>query len=509
MPEPSIAPLKTEKIVVDAVHGYIQTTQVEYQILQLPAFNRLHYLRQMSLGHLVFPCASTTRFQHSLGTMHVASKMIQQMLGSLEPQWLDDLFPAANRDSGRKEVIQLVRLAALLHDIGHGPFSHASENIMLSAMNEADLTKACRLFATHDKNKIPAHEYSSYQTIMGAEIAEVLTKHGISSEHVASLLVKGGAQRPQICSEAGLEILRAVVSGQLDADRMDYLLRDSYMTGAPYGNVDIDRIIMYLMIRRRKPNDFRLVVDERALPSVEDMLDARFKMYKWVYGHHMVEALNQLIAAAMAALIKDVKNINLADFSWRNLTASHMTDNLIMYALHEGLNKSDKKDVMSTFAGILDRRYLPISILKWHPMDYDRFQRKIISKSKTEEKNDVLLRRIVASFKRLMKDRTLTIHVDRKDLNVSLFPSIQIRSPYEPIGKDQTQREAVYIYSGKDGNFSELTKASPYLNAVNEEWAHFPSYHLAYVIPGMLKIHAYKRREAVLRSVVGRISRQL
>ena len=198
MSEVSIAPFGRQKILVDAVHGYVQTTRVEYEILQLPVFNRLHYLRQMSLGHLVFPCATTTRFQHSLGTVHIASKIIHRLLESLKQQWLEDLFPGAKTDSGRNEVIQLVRLAALLHDIGHGPFSHASEVIMLRALNEVDLDDACKRFATNDKNKIPAHEYCSYRMILKSEIAEVLTKHGIDRntwQHYSSRILGNNRRR--------------------------------------------------------------------------------------------------------------------------------------------------------------------------------------------------------------------------------------------------------------------------------------------------------------------------
>jgi len=510
-----MVPLKTEKILVDAVHGYVKTTDVEYEILQLPALNRLHHLKQMSLGYLVFPCASTSRFQHSLGTMHVASDMIQRMLESLEQEWLDELFPGAKSETGCKALIQLVRLAALLHDIGHGPFSHASEGMMLDALSEADLGEARRLFGTAEREKIPVHEYCSYKMIRSPEISDVLRNHGITAEHVASLLVRDIKELPEICGKTGLEILRAVVSSQLDADRMDYLLRDSYMTGAPYGNVDIDRIVMYMVIRRCKPTGFRLAVDERALPSVEDMLDARFKMYKWVYGHHMVEALNELVAAAMFALIGEIKNIQLEDFSWKNMMVGHMTDGLILSALHRGLSQPESKRTMSVFSGILDRRYLPVSLLKWHPMDYDRFQGLVSSHLGTKEKNDVLVQKLVTILRKL-RNTTLTMPVDGKETSVALFPSPIIHSPYQPhpreeelMGKSVAQGQVIYIYSEKQRDFMELTKASPYLDAVNEEWSRFPSYHLAYVIHGLLKRDASKHRQAVEQEVINRISGEI
>jgi HD superfamily phosphohydrolase len=239
MTKVSIAPLDTDKIIVDAIHGYIKTTNVEYQILQLPIFNRLHYLNQMSLGYLVFPCASTTRFQHSLGTMHVASRIVQRLAESLEQEWFYDLFPKAETESDRKAIIQLVRLAALLHDVGHGPFSHASEPLMLKTLSETELSEAHELFRVRESERLPVHEYYSYKMILNSEIKEVLVNNGIDPRHVASLLVKDTGTTPEICTITSLEILRAVVSSQLDADRMDYLLRDSYMTGAPYGSRDV------------------------------------------------------------------------------------------------------------------------------------------------------------------------------------------------------------------------------------------------------------------------------
>ena len=285
------------------------------------------------------------------------------------------------------------------------------------------------------------------------------------------------------------------------------------MTGAPYGNVDIDRVVMHMVIRPGGSGSYRLAVDERALPSVEDMLDARFKMYKWVYGHHMVEALNELVAAAMGALINNVKSIQLRDFSWESYATARMTDNSILGALHDGVDNKESKTIMSIFRGILDRRYLPVSLLKWHPMDYDRFHRLIASKSKTQERNDVILRTIVAAFKTLREDPTMIMKTEEGDKEIALFPSPVIRSPYqrhprpaESGDKPASRGDIIYIYSESEDSFSELTKASPYSNAVNEEWSNFPSYHLAYVMPSTLKSIASGYRREVEQMVTDRIA---
>src|SRR3989442_7271597 len=172
----TVPPLKTSKVVKDPIHGYVPLTELEYRILQLPVLNRLHDLKQMSMAYLAFPGAVTTRFQHSIGVMHLASMIAYQALQSIDQAWLQEIFPSATNESEKLRIIQTVRLAALLHDVGHGPFSHALEDVMRNSLNEVDKAEfgaALKLFGVKENRKLPIHEYYSYRLILDSEINEL------------------------------------------------------------------------------------------------------------------------------------------------------------------------------------------------------------------------------------------------------------------------------------------------------------------------------------------------
>ena len=160
-----IPALRLTRVIKDPVHLNIELTDVEYEILQLSTFDRLHHTKQMSLAYLVYPGAQTSRFLHSIGAMHIASKMAQRVLQSVDRREWGDLFDR-NSDTFRLQVLQVIRLAALLHDVGHAPFSHAAEEIMIKCLTEnhpSEVQKARKLFEENEIAKVPVHEYFSYK----------------------------------------------------------------------------------------------------------------------------------------------------------------------------------------------------------------------------------------------------------------------------------------------------------------------------------------------------------
>lgn len=118
------------KTAGDPIHGYIPLTKLEYNVLQLPTLNRLHYIRQNSLAFLAFPGSVTTRFSHVVGALHIGGKLVDQILSSMEKTNFAELFPEV---PSPEFIVKAVRLACLLHDVRHGPFSHSAEEAMLNA----------------------------------------------------------------------------------------------------------------------------------------------------------------------------------------------------------------------------------------------------------------------------------------------------------------------------------------------------------------------------------------
>jgi len=371
--------LPFSKIIRDNIHGYIQLTQIEYDLLQLPVLNRLHNISQLGNAYLIYPCAKGSRFEHSLGVMDIASKMMYQVLWSATRKDLEELFKLNTNDQQKFEencqlLIQKLRLAALLHDIGHGPYSHASEQFLLKALYGKEIEEASKLFNCGGED-IPTHEYFSYKMITSdeSEIRKVIeTSSDIKADDVANLII--GREQASMPG-SGVKVIKKLISSQLDADRMDYLLRDAFATGVIFGLTDIDRVIINLRLRKSMEGDYELAVHERALMNIEDIIDARFKMYKWVYNHHLIVALDEYLKTAIESMIKD-KKLSNQDFHWTSFLKGKTDESYIYSKLIEYDSKR--------FKGLIDRRYAPISLLK-RPADHNSFFERI--KEKMGERN--------------------------------------------------------------------------------------------------------------------------
>jgi uncharacterized protein len=237
----------TLKIIKDPVHGYIEVEDFARALLDAPALQRLRYVRQLGFSFLVYPGANHTRFEHSLGTMYLADVASRR-------------FQLADDDR------QLVVASALLHDIGHGPFSHASEPLMEKYLHR-----------THDD--------------LGA----------IMKETIGDLLGQQGIDPGELCAVVnGTHRLSSIIHGDFDVDRMDYLLRDAYYTGAPYGTVDAQRLIRHLVW-----TSGGTVLDENGVNAAESLLIARTLMRPSVYYHHVSRIGESMFQLAALAHLQD------------------------------------------------------------------------------------------------------------------------------------------------------------------------------------------------------------
>lgn len=225
------------KHVRDPLYGYIDVTEEERKIIDSPQIQRLRRIKQNGLTNLVYPGATHSRFQHSLGVMHLAGKFADSL----------------NLNQERRKEL---RIAGLLHDSGHGPFSHASERVA--------------------EDRGLSHEELSCRKVQ--ELEDVIPVD---------------ADRVQRIIEGELEIGQAV-AGEIDADRMDYLERDAYFTGVDHGNIDAETIIRVAEINSR-----RLVFNHKAVQALEGLLTARFHMMKAVYFHHAAEIAERMLQRSL------------------------------------------------------------------------------------------------------------------------------------------------------------------------------------------------------------------
>lgn len=490
-----VPPLETYKIIRDPLHGYIPLTKLEYKILQLPVMNRLHRIKQMSMAYLIFPGATSSRFVHCMGVMHVASQIIHRVLQSLESNTFEELF-GGNTEEHVSKLVQTVRLAGLFHDLGHGPFSHAVEDVMKLALKDhsEEYKEGMTLLDVKDERHYPVHEYYSYKLITNGELKELLENESSgTSEDVACLIMKNKKPRLEFCTDNGLAILRKIVSSQLDADRMDFLLRDTYMTGVEFGTVDVQRVIMNLQVRKSALEGYEIAVHERALGSIEDMLDARFKMYKWVYNHHLIVATNELLKKCIEYLIRQ-KKLDVEDFYWKRFMEGRIDDEYVYTRLLEHIQQQTD----SPFKGLLDRRYLPITLFK-RPSDYKSFQREIMNKTERNVPEAVIKQKINKFFDQPSESK---VQVDGEPLKALIIAANMPRAPYSELKPNDT----VWICNDKTTTLSELTIESSYFEKINKEWKDFPSVYISYIIPGKTKEQAQDEYQKVRESVIEQIA---
>ena len=260
----------TVKLIKDPVHGYISLSEDEVRVLDTYPVQRLRRIIQLPFVHLVYPGARHTRFDHSLGCMYLAGEFAERL----------------GFDEHRRK---LLRLAGLLHDLGHTPYSHLLEPLLEEAGT------------THEEMTIKILEDDR-------ELREAVKKCGVSVDEVIDVLRGKGAES-------------AIISGPMDADKLDFLMRDSYFTGASYGLLDAKRIIW-----RSKVIDDRLALSLKAIGAVEEMALARYQSFMNIYFHHAVRA-------AQTIFLRAVRMLKELDFSSMKVREYLSYDDYVLWCM--------------------------------------------------------------------------------------------------------------------------------------------------------------------------------
>lgn len=258
----------------DVIHGLILRTPLEVKIINTVIFQRLRRIHQLAMANLVYPGAHHSRFEHSLGTMHIAGKIAEKLY----------------KDGYLSEKdIETIRLAALLHDIGHGPFSHVSEYLLECFYDRERVN-------IKEREKI--HELVTFDIISkNKELGKLLSD---KRDEILEILQKSKTK----------DFKSDIVSGPLDADKLDYLLRDSYHAGVKYGLYDIEKIIESLRVIEDGTETF-LGIDEEGIFALEQLIIAKYHMSAQIYFHKIRGITDSMIIRGikLAAAQKELKEI--------------------------------------------------------------------------------------------------------------------------------------------------------------------------------------------------------
>jgi uncharacterized protein len=261
-------------IIRDPLWNNIRVDALTLGLVDTPVFQRLRYVRQLGLAYLVYPGATHTRFEHALGAYHLAR---------LTLSLLDERGELAGVSIEERAI---TKAAALLHDVGHYPFSHALEEIG----------------ALH-------HEEVAAPLVLDGPVGAMLSaSFGADAPHRVFALIRGQSESP----------LQGLVSGSLDLDKIEYLKRDALMCGVPYGEIDVDRLLNSLVLVDEPETGRRVVgVLEKGLSALESLLFAKYQMYRNVYWHHAVRSATamykRLVDEALTAGEVDARSLSTFD----------------------------------------------------------------------------------------------------------------------------------------------------------------------------------------------------
>ena len=250
----------------DPLYGLIEYDNTEEKIINSRVFQRLRKIKQLALACYVYPAAHHTRFEHSLGVMHLSGKVASSL----------DLDDACKK---------IIRLAGLLHDIGHGPFSHVSENI-LDKNVDRDVLKKYKADNAHELLSIILIQQND-------EIKKIISKEDI--QKVISLI--------QVNNKRSIE--HDIVSGPLDVDKIDYLLRDGYFAGVKYGTFDLEKVIESLIRVEISREETQLGITQEGIYSVEQLLLAKYHMNVQVYQHRVRRITDAMLVKGIEFAIEE------------------------------------------------------------------------------------------------------------------------------------------------------------------------------------------------------------
>lgn len=258
--------MKKKVLIKDPIYGYIQCDFEEIKVIDTEAVQRLRRIRQLAGSEFVYPAGVHTRFEHSLGVMHLSNLMAESLVskGYLE-----------------SDAVEMVKIAGLLHDVGHGPFSHVFEALLIRHLKKT-------------------HEDITVEIITQTSLKDVVESIGLDARDVA-LLAVGKLQKKH------KEFLSQIISSSIDCDKLDYILRDSYHTGGEFASIDVFRLIHTVDL-----HEGNLAVDLVALPTLESFLVARVELFRSIYFHKASRAAQILLEKGLEKVNEEMNIVKVS-----------------------------------------------------------------------------------------------------------------------------------------------------------------------------------------------------
>ena len=398
--------LSETKVLKDPVHSYIHINyEVVWNCLDSKEFQRLRRIRQLGGDFQVYPTAVHSRFSHSLGVYEIVRRMVTEIKSlSVELSEYDKIC---------------VMLAGLLHDVGHGPFSHAFEHV----------TKH-------------SHEDYTAKIILGeTELNQVLAEVSPRlPEDIVSIIEHNHPN----------DILNQIISGQLDADRMDYLLRDSYFSATSYGQFDLERILRTMRVRKIDENKKALVVKYTGIHSVEDYIMARYQMYWQVYYHPVARSYEGVFIQLFNRL-KDIFKENKEYFSDMKVLIPFLEKNVVSVEEYFKLDENSLlyccsliQDKDDEIAADLARRLQNRRLFEY--VDYSEENlaqiKNMLKEQNLDEKYYLRVENVEASVYSPYKGRKILI----EQLDGKIVALEKASTIVESITKGETKREGTIFY---------------------------------------------------------------
>ena len=394
------------KVLKDPVHSYIHINyEIVWNCLDSKEFQRLRRIRQLGGDFQVYPTAEHSRFSHSLGVYEIVRRMVTEIKSlSVELSEYDKIC---------------VMLAGLLHDVGHGPFSHAFEHV----------TKH-------------SHEDYTAKIILGeTELNQVLAEVSPRlPEDIVSIIEHNHPN----------DILNQIISGQLDADRMDYLLRDSYFSATSYGQFDLERILRTMRVRKIDENKKALVVKYTGIHSVEDYIMARYQMYWQVY-YHPVARSYEAVFIQLFNRLKDIFKDNKEYFSDMKVLIPFLEKNVVSVEEYFKLDENSLlyccsliQDKDDEIAADLARRLQNRRLFEY--VDYSEENlaqiKNMLKEQNLDEKYYLRVENVEASVYSPYKGRKILI----EQLDGKIVALEKASTIVESITKGETKREGTIFY---------------------------------------------------------------
>ncbi|ABO09479.1 HD domain-containing protein [Pyrobaculum calidifontis] len=430
-----------KKAIRDPIHGFIKLTEEEVKFIDgEPLVQRLRYVKQLGFVYLVYPTATHTRFDHSLGVMYIATLLgekIMQLMGE--------------KDEG---LLQHLRIAALLHDLGHLPFSHSFEAVVSEVLHMAKKGGCVDVdLSMFDVGK--PHEVTT--RLLVDKVSPRLSELGYDPDLVKALLFDGEKYKP----------FHSILSGVFDADRLDYIMRDMYFTGAAVGtsftHIDLERVVENL----EEAGD-RFLFNEKARVNLEGYLITRYNLYRHVYLHHKTVLFTEVARSIIAENVEKCAEGRggeicqyLCDLA--RFISGDVDEEVVWKATDEYFVSVFVKD--PKFRELLSRKQLDYVALWKREKDFLEVFKDPVRLNEAVDRLGPPHWALIDKLKKKLVER---LNVELGDSNCRLEPSDVLISyvSFDPRAEDlyiTTARGPVPIY-----------EISPLVAAVNEAWRRAP-----------------------------------